>query len=149
MDEGLNWWTWRVVIAISFLFACLLVWSFFDLLFLVLGSKGEATITEVYTIPSRRGEDPVVIEYTFNDGGERKGKTNLGQGALAPAVGERFEIQYLPDWFPAGPDGARPARPFNWIVLILLLLSTLGIGIFTYRAIAVSREPPPKRSRKR
>ncbi len=148
-DEGLGWWAWRAIIAISLLFACLLVWSFFDLLFLMLGSKGEATVTEVYTIPSRRGEDPVVIEYTYSDGAERKGKTNLGPGAAAPAVGERFEIQYLPGWFPAGPDGARPARAFNWIVLLLLLASLLGIGIFSYRAISASSEPTPKRSRRR
>ena len=91
------------------------------------------------------------MEYKFkeSDGYERKGKTNLGPEGQAPPAGEDIAIQYLPRWFPAGPDGARPARPFNWTMLGLLLLATLGLGIFSYRAIAASSESPRKASRRR
>jgi hypothetical protein len=149
IEEGLGYWTWRILIAVAVVFAMLLVYSLFDLFFLMLGSSGTATVTDVYTIPSRRGSDPVVIEYTYRDRvGERQGKANLGGGAIAPAVGDTIDIQYLPAWFPAGPDGARPTRPFNWIVLGLLALSTVGLGIFIYRAIAASGESTPKRRRR-
>jgi hypothetical protein len=150
-EEGLDWWKWRLVIGFSVVFATLLVVSLFDLLYLLLGSEGQATVTERYTLPSRRGADPVVIEYKFreSDGHEREGKTNLGRSGEGPGVGDEFSIQFLPRWFPAGPDGARPARSFNWIVLGLLLLSSVGAGGFAYRAIAASQPPPRKPARRR
>jgi len=150
-EEGLGTFTWRLMIAFSLAFAGLLMYSLFDLFFLLLGSEGHATITEAYKLPSRRGNDPVVIEYKFKepDGFERQGKTNLGPDVLPASAGDEIQIQYLPRWFPAGPDGARPARPFNWTMLGLLLLATLGLGIFSYRAIAASSDTPRKPSRRR
>jgi hypothetical protein len=121
-------------------------------LYLVLGSEGQATITETYTLPARRGREIPVIEYTFkeSDDFQRQGKTNLGAGESRPPVGEQIVIQYLPRWFPAGPDGARPTRPFGTLRFSLLGVMTVVGGFLVYRAIAASGpEPPAKRSRKR
>ena len=148
--EGLGRFTWRLMMGFSLAFALLLMYSLFDLFFLALGSEGKATITETYREASGK-DGPVIMEYKFQeaDGFERKGKTNLGPKGEPPPVGDEIAIQYLPRWFPAGPDGARPARPFNWTALGLLLLCTLGLSGFTYRAIAASGEPRHKSSRRR
>jgi hypothetical protein len=149
-DEGFGRFTWRLMIGFGVAFAGLLMYSLFDLVFLFLSSEARAIVTEVYREASGRNA-PTIIEYKFKerDGFERKGKTNLGTDVTPPPVDEEIAIQYLPRWFPAGPDGARPARPFNWTVLGLLLLSTIGLGIFSYRAIAASSDTPKRPSRRR
>ena len=149
-DEGFSRFTWRLMLGFGVAFAGLLMYSLFDLVFLCLSSEARAIVTEGYREASGK-DGPIVIEYKFKepDGFERKGKTNLGSDAVPPPVDEEIDIQYLPRWFPAGPDSARPARPFNWIMLGLLLLSTLGLGIFSYRAIAASGDGPRRPSRRR
>ena len=103
----------------------------------------------VWFRPELRG--PVIIEYKFKESGgfERKGKTNLGDDVVPPPVDEEISIQYLPRWFPAGPDSTRPARPFNWLILGLLMFCTAGLGIFSYRAIAASSDSPRRSSKRR
>jgi hypothetical protein len=148
--EGFSRFAWRLMLGFGVAFAGLLMYSLFDLVFLFLSSEARAIVTEVYREASGR-DGPIIIEYKFKepDGFERKGKTNLGSHAVPPSVDEDIAIQYLPRWFPAGPDGTRPARPLNWTVLGLLCLCTAGLGVFSYQAIAASGDKPRKTSRRR
>src|SRR5436190_14788674 len=122
-DEGLSWLQWRGLIVFAVLLAGLFVYSLFDLAFLVLGRNGTATVAEVYKESGRRGREYWKMDFKFKDsaGHERTGKLGTGSSYDGPAVGEQFEIQYLPKWLLDAPDAARPTRPFNWILFSLLL----------------------------
>ena len=149
-DEGFSFIKFRMLLAFGIAFAALLLWSFFDLLFLLLGSDGMATVTDASVSTSRRGPDNVIVYYEFTepDGDKRTGKTNIGDAAK-PEQGEQFEIQYLPQWLLDAPDASRPKRGFNWIVLTLTLVALGGFGFFMYRAIYAPDEPTTLPSRRR
>ena len=137
-DDGLDFWRFRALLAFGIVFAGLFVYSLFDLVFLALGRRGEATVTETYVLNGRRS-DSLMMEFEYREPGAaeaRKGKINLGSDTLeGPSPGTTFEIQYLPIWLLDSPDAARPARSFNWFVFSLLLMSGVGCGVFAYRAI--------------
>jgi predicted small lipoprotein YifL len=137
-DDGLDFWRFRALLAFGIVFAGLFVYSLFDIVFLALGRKGEATVTETYVLNGRRS-DSLMMEFEYREPGAsepRKGKINLGSDTSAgPPPGTTFEIQYLPIWLLDSPDAARPKRPFSWLVFSLLLLSGAGCGVFAYGAI--------------
>jgi hypothetical protein len=144
-DDEFSWYKFRGLLAFGLLFGGLLVYSLFDLVFLIVGREGTATVTEVYKLPASRGPDYTMMEFKYKDtaGNERMAKLNLGRNGGGPPPGAEIEIQYLPMWLLDAPDAARPKRPFNWIVLSIFLLVAAGFGFFTYRAIY----PPEERQR--
>jgi hypothetical protein len=143
-DEEWGFYQYRAVLAVGLLFAGLLVYSLFDLVFLVLGREGTATVTEVYKLPARRGADYFEMEYKYKDlaGNERVGKYNLGETSDGAVPGDTFSIQYLPMWLLDAPDAARPKRPFSWIMLSLFVTVAAAFGFFAYRAIYHSEDGP-------
>lgn len=149
-DDDFGFLKFRMLLVFGIAFAGLCVWSFMDLAFLALGRDGTATVSDVYEFQSRRSRS-VIMEFTFRepDGHERKGKTNLGETSSPPLPGMEFEIQYLPRWLLNAPDAARPKRDFNWIVLTLFLLTSAGLGVFTYRAIYPPDDAPRPSSKRR
>jgi hypothetical protein len=134
---------YRMLLVFGLLFGGLFVYSFFDLVFLLLAREGSATVTESYVMRGRRSQS-VVMEYKFKepDGHERTGKTNLGNIGVQPPAGTEIKIQYLPRWLLDAPDASRPTRPFNWTVFTLFMLATIGFGVFAYRAIYPASELP-------
>ncbi|MDX1947253.1 MAG: hypothetical protein SFU86_17765 [Pirellulaceae bacterium] len=116
-----------------------------DLLYLALAREGVGYVTQSYDLPSR-GRRTRVLEFDFEepDGFRREGQAKGSEGSLNWPVGAEIQIQYLPRWFPAGPDGARPARPLNWLVLGLLILSAAGFAIFAWRAIVAGGGDDPQ-----
>jgi len=142
-DEDWGWLKWRALIAFGVLFAMLLVFSIFDLVFLTLSRGGMATVSESRVSTSRRGVRSVTMYFKYKDsaGNERGGSINLGD-VPEPEPGEQFEIQYLPMWLLDSVDAARPARGPNWFVLGGFFFVTLGFAFFAYRAIYPPGETP-------
>jgi len=136
-DDEWGWYHYRAVLAVGFVFAGLLVYALFDLVFLALGRDGTATVTEVYKLPGTRRSDYWEMEFKYKDaaGHERLGKYKLGATSAGAAAGDSFAIQYLPMWLLDAPDAARPKRPFHWGVFSGLVLVSAAFGVFTYRAI--------------
>jgi len=150
-DEEWGYYQYRAVLAVGLLFAGFCVFSMFDLIFMTLGREGEATVSEVYKTPGRRGREYFEMEFKYKDssGNERVGKHRLGQSSGGAAAGDKFAIQYLPMWLLDAPDAARPRRPLNWVMLSLFLLVTAALGFFAYRAIHQSDDGRPTVKRRR
>jgi hypothetical protein len=146
MSSGEEWgyYQYRAVLAVGLLFAGFCVFSVFDLVFMTLGREGEATVSEVYKTPGRRGREYFEMEFKYKDsaGNQRIGKHHLGDSSGGAAAGDKFAIQYLPMWLLDAPDAARPKRPLNWVMLSLFLLVTAALGFFAYRAIYQSDDRP-------
>ena len=136
-DEEWGFYQYRAVLVFGLIFAGLGIYSLFDLVFLTVGRQGTAVISEVYKTPGRRGREYWHMEFKFKDSAEheRVGKYNLGESSEGAAAGLEIPIQYLPKWLLDAPDAARPKQPFNWFVLMMFGVVSLGFGIFAYRAI--------------
>jgi hypothetical protein len=136
---------WLLVFGVILVGSC--VFSLFDVAFLLFGRDGTATVIKVWESTSRR-RTTVHLRYSFKepDGHERTGETTEHSFDVVPAEGEELAIQYLPRWMLDAPDASRPARSFNWITLVVLLISAAGAGFFTWRAIYPPDDASPRKA---
>ena len=150
-DDEFTMGRFRWVLVFALIFACSLVWSLFDIAFLIFAREGTATVTKVWETSSRRSS-VMHVKYSFKepDGHERTGETTEHSFESVPAEGEEIAIQYLPRWMLDAPDASRPTRSFSWLTLAVLLITSTGFGFFLYRAIyhpdgSAPRKPPSRR----
>jgi hypothetical protein len=148
--NSLSYFQFRGLLAFGLLFGGLFIYAAFDLVFLLIGREGTATVSEVYKTSSRHG-DSWHLEFKYKDaaGNERLGKEGLGDSSGGYSVGDQFAIQYLPIWLLDAPDAARPKRPFSMPVFAALIFVTTGLSFFAYRAIYHSDDGPKSRSRRK
>jgi hypothetical protein len=98
-----------------------------------------------------RGSKVIRVDYSYQetDGFQRTGFVSANGLGYVPEVGDEFDLQYLPRWLLDAPDASRPTRPFNYVVLLLMVAVCLGFGIFAFFSIFAGEPQTTVPSRKR
>lgn len=139
-DSELARFKWLLFGAVLFLVSGCLSWG--ELVYLVSGRDGEATVTKVYEA-RRRFRTTTYADYTFQDA---EGNQRQDSAAMSdpPAVGGKLAVRYT-----NGKDGSsRPAGRPNWIGISLFAGSLVWIGVFGFRLFREAREETRPKARR-